>query len=324
MNLFKQVTTAILALMIFSSAYAINNIPDEETLFQNTPSSTPENPKEVMLIHGLFVTADSWGGWLEYFSDRGYKVSAPAWPYHEDIEKLRENPDVLRDLPFEHVLTYYRSLLQDKKSKPILVGHSMGGLIAQILLSEGLGSAAVAIHPAPHKGILSFEGSFYKANKGVFNPIAWTKPMEMSLEEFSYAFTNAQSEEFQRQAYEKYYVPTSRRAARGPLTGEAAMVKGGSNGSLLIIAGGRDHIVPASLNYKNFKKYETEKGSQRAYKHVSFKMFPYRDHWTIAAPGWEDVADYAYEWMEKSAFSKFEMPKAPNVYDIMKNVPRSN
>ena len=250
---------------------------------------------KVVFIHGMFMTPASWTKWEDRFRAAGYEVSAPAWPLHEGtVEELR-NPEklaALGKLQFNEVLNQYRAMLKKEPIKPILIGHSMGGLIAQILLSEGLGSAAVAIDSAPPEGIKVVSLAFVRSNSGVLNFLASAdSPLQMTLGDFAYAFAPAQPPEQQKYLYDTYYVPESRHVGRAPLGKDAKIDASMGRGPLLLIAGEKDHIIPEALNYKNFEFYEKTPGV------TDFKEFKGRDHSTVLSPDWEQVADYAIDWL---------------------------
>jgi pimeloyl-ACP methyl ester carboxylesterase len=292
---------AVLMTLVISSL-SVNAVAEEKALpiserLGVATSVKANNPKEIMFIHGMFVTPLCWENWIQSFEDAGYVVSAPAWPLHDgSVEELRQESrlEALGQLTFEQVLNHYREILRKKTTKPILVGHSMGGLFAQILLSEGLGQAAVVIDSAAPKGIFVTNLSFLRSNAGVFNVYADPfSPLQMDLEDFSYAFVNAQPQEEQAQAYNRFYVPESRRVGRGPLTKYAKVDFSKPRGPLLMIAGGADHIIPAELNYKNFKSYKNTPGV------TDFYLMSGRDHTTIVSPGWEKVVSATQNWLEQ-------------------------
>lgn len=254
------------------------------------------NPKEIIFIHGMFLTAKGWNQWEDRFSEAGYKVSSPAWPLHEgsvDEQRQASKQDALGKLEFTQVLDYYRKLLKSKSVKPILIGHSMGGLISQILLSEGLAQVAIAIDSAPPNGMIVLKWSFIKSNWGVASPFANNEePINLDVDQFSYAFLNAQDPSTRQKIYDEYYVPESRQVGKGPTLEAGEINPIGSRGPLLIIAGGEDHIIPAKLNLKNFKMYE------KSPSYTEFRLFEGRDHWTLAGPGWEKVADQVDRWIK--------------------------
>jgi pimeloyl-ACP methyl ester carboxylesterase len=260
------------------------------------PAVAPKvSATEVVFIHGMFVTPASWDGWLPVFEKAGFKVSAPAWPLHDVPVSRAQTPEHLKELgqlELAQVVDYYRTLLMDKPVKPIAVGHSMGGLVAQILLQEGLVQAAVAIDSAPPKGVLHLSWPFIKSNWGVINPLAdLDAPIVLSLDQFAYAFAGQQTAQARQLAYASQVVPESRRIGKGPTLDIATVDAGKARGPLLLIAGGEDHIILAALNFKNFELY------RKTPARTDFRLFEGRDHWLIAGPGWEEVAQFTLNWV---------------------------
>ncbi len=287
-------------LSIFKSTFVLSLLILMQTSVSpaQTGSSTvrPICPKEIMLIHGMFMTPASWAGWIQKFEADGYCVTAPAWPLHDLPVHQQQSKSHLKELgqlQLGQVLEFYREILWGKSVKPILIGHSMGGLVAQILLSEGLGSAAIVLDSAPPKGIFVFSWSFLRSNWPALNPFARIdKPIEMNSSAFSYAFTNQQSAENQQKIFEEFYVPESRRVGRGPLGSAGKVDFKKARGPLLIIAGENDHIIPARLSFENFKAYQNTPG------YTEFRMFPGRDHSLAISPGWEQVYDFSKKWLD--------------------------
>ena len=276
---------------------ACGSVPPKEDHIASQSAAPPVTATEVMFIHGMFVTAGCWDQWLPLFEKAGYKVSAPAWPAHPvPPQRVRdpENMKALGQLQLAQVLDHFRKILKDKPVKPILVGHSMGGLVAQILLQEGLAQAAVVIDSAPPKGILFVSGPFLKSNWKLINPFADSdKPVAMMREEFAYAFANQQTDAVVDAGFATQVVPESRHLGKDALTDVAAIDTSKARGPLLLIAGEMDHIIPAALNYKNFEIYRSTPAS------TDFQMFPNRDHWLIAGAGWEEVAQQTLAWIDK-------------------------
>lgn len=291
-----NLTKAFFAASLLMTSALVHALPPTGQWGAERALAGPANPKEVVFIHGMFVTPKCWDGWMAYFKERGYVVSAPAWPEHEgSVNEVRsaDHQAALGKVELSAVIDQYRQLLSAKTVKPVLVGHSMGGLVAQILLSEGLAQAAVAIDSAPPKGVLVPSWSFIKANWGALNPLAdKDQPISFDLKEFSYVMTNAQPEATRGKIYEDFYVPESRRVGKGPTTKAAAIDRTKPRGPLLLIAGGEDHIIPAKLNYANFKAYKNTPG------YTEFLLFEGRDHWTIGGLEWKKVAAAAHEWIE--------------------------
>lgn len=272
-------------------------------LAQDLPSSTPEpvptveavpapvHRGTVIFIHGLYLNSRCWDGWVQRFEAAGYTVLAPDYAGHVgEPAALRANiPAELRQTDLTDAVDQMRALVKASPEPPILIGHSMGGLIVQILLSEGLGAAGVAIDSAPPKGSLSLAPSFARANAGSLTP--GHKPILLSPKQFRYAFANDLSLEEATIFYDKLVVPESRRTAHGPLTGAAKVDFDAKHAPLLMFAGGNDHVIPPGLNRRNAGRYDPANGT------VDIELLEGRTHLTIAEPGWEAVADRALAWI---------------------------
>lgn len=251
--------------------------------------------KQIVFIHGMYMTPACWENWIARFRSSGYECLAPAWPGRDlPVDQLRRNhPDpTVAALTLTAVLEHFAGIVGSLKHSPIVVGHSMGGLITQILLQRGLASAAVAIDSAPPQGVMSANWSFIRANWGHANPFASkTNPVAMSFERFQYCFVNSLPMAQQRAAYEKLVVPESRRVPAQSLTSVARIDFRKPGAPLLLIAGSDDHLIPASLNRRNFEKY------RRAGSVTEYKEFAGRTHFIIGQDRWEEVADYIGSWL---------------------------
>ncbi len=252
-------------------------------------------PRTLLFIHGMYMTPLCWEGWIVRFGDRGHRCLAPAWPGRDEVvETLRaRHPDPrLGRLSLADVLDRYETLIRSLHEKPVLVGHSMGGLIVQLLLQRGLASAGIALDSAPPAGLFTPSWSFLKANWGHIHPFAPPgRPVEMSFRRFQYAFMNGLPLQAQREAYARYVVPESRRVPLQSLTRLARVAFRKPGAPLLLIAGEADHIIPASLNRRNHRKYE------RPDSITDFKSFPGRTHFILGQEGWEEVADFCEAWI---------------------------
>jgi pimeloyl-ACP methyl ester carboxylesterase len=254
--------------------------------------------KTIVFIHGMFMTPLCWEHWIERTQARGYHCLAPAWPGRDQpIEMQRKNhPDrTLGKLKLGDIVESLAGTLKAMPEKPALIGHSMGGLITQLLLQRDLAAAGVAIDPAPPLGVFTTAFSFLKANFPVINPfVPVTQPDRMSFERFQYAFVNTLPPEEQRAAYDRYVVPESRGVPTQSLSSAGKVDFKQPHPPLLIIAGEKDHIVPASLNQTNYNKYKASPSR------TDFKLFAGRDHFGIGEKGWEEMADYSLDWLEKT------------------------
>lgn len=250
---------------------------------------------DIVFIHGMFMNPKSWAPWVDRFSGRGYRCHAVAWPGHdgEPAALRREIPEVLSRLTLAEVIQTHRTFLDGLAAPPIVIGHSVGGLVAQRLLNEGRVAAAVAVDPAPPKGIFTTRWSFLRANLPVVNPFAGDRPFLFTPEQFHYAFCNTLDLEAARAVYERLVVPESRLVARGTTGPEGALDFTRPHAPLLILGGEQDNIVPWDLNRKNFEAWR-DPTSVRA-----FQRFAGRDHFLCGNTGWEEVADFVADWLTK-------------------------
>ncbi len=253
--------------------------------------------KTILLIHGMFMNPLCWEKWIPRYQAKGYKVLAPAWPGRDKpVEELRKNhPDPeLPKLKLNDVVEHMANIIQGLDEKPAIIGHSMGGLAVQLLLGRDLAVAGVALDPAPPMGVFTTAFSFLRANLPAINPFLLGQPAWMTFEQFQYAFVNTLPLEQQRAAYDRYVVPESRGVPTSSLGAAGRVDFKRPRRPLLITAGEKDHIIPASLNRSNYKKYPGPSITE-------FKEFPGRDHFLIGERGWEEVADYSLAWLEKTA-----------------------
>lgn len=249
--------------------------------------------KTVVFIHGMYMTPLCWEQWAERFQAKGYNTLAPAWPGRDRSVKELQTPDArLGKLNLADILEHMENVIQGLEEKPILIGHSMGGLAVQLLLNRGLGSAAIAIDSAPPAGVFTTEPSFLKANWGHITPFADpNSPVVMTFERFQYAFVNGMELSEQRAAFEKYVVPESRAIPRQSLTSVGKVDFKKEHTPLLLIAGGIDNIIPAALNRTNYEKYKASSSV------TDFKEFPGRNHFLLGQKNWEEVADHCMDWI---------------------------
>jgi pimeloyl-ACP methyl ester carboxylesterase len=250
----------------------------------------------IVFIHGMYLTPKVWQPWEEYFQNLGYNTHSPAWPLHEpSISQQNElHPrESLAELDLPTVVQHYQAYIETLSEPPVLVGHSMGGLIVQQLLAKGIGAAGVAINSAPPSGVISMKFSFLKANWPHLNLFASSsEPSQLSLEQFSFGFVNGQQSDEQKDAYENYVVPESRAIGKAALSSDGDVDYDVERVPLLFLSGGQDNTIPASLNYSNFEEYSDSPAI------TDYKEFPDRNHWTILQPGWQSVAGYAHRWFK--------------------------
>lgn len=262
-------------------------------------------PDTVVLVHGLWMTPRSWEGWVDYYTAKGMKVLTPGYPGFEvEVEALREDPDLIARLTVPETVDHLAAVVESVDTPPIIMGHSFGGTLTQLLLARGLGAAAVVIDSAPTEGVrvnpLSQAKSLFPALR---NPANRHRAVGFTPEEFHYAFTNTLTGEESRKVWDRYAIaaPGNWVWAYGLIANfkpghqETWVDYSADRAPLLFIAGGRDHIMPAAVNRSNAKHYRKSPAV------TDFFLFEDRDHWTCGAPGWEAVADHALDWALRHA-----------------------
>ena len=257
-------------------------------------------PRQIVFIHGAWVTPMCWEPFAAYFTKLGYECLAPAWPGKDrPIETIRADPSPLAGLGIAEIVAHYEGIVRSLDEPPILVGHSFGGLFVQILLDRGLGRAGVAIDSAPPRGVMVYEPTAVRSLASVLSTWqGWRKVVRWSYANFRYAFVHTLPEADARAAFEKHVTPETGRiffqgalAAANPGSPASVNFANSARAPLLLVAGAEDRIVPASVNRRNHRRY---RGSAAV---TDFFEFAGRTHWIIAQPGWEDVAGYISEWL---------------------------
>jgi pimeloyl-ACP methyl ester carboxylesterase len=256
----------------------------------------------IVLIHGAWVTPRSWDPFRGFYERRGYRVLTPPWPRLEgEVEEIRRDPSAMVGLGVKEIVDGYEQIVRLLDEPPILMGHSFGGLFVQMLLDRGLGAAGVAIDSAQPKGVLRLPFSQIRALSPVLlNPWNVKRAVSFNFDQFRYAFANTMTEREAREAFQLNAIPAPGRivfqtglANLNPRAATKVDYRNDSRVPLLLIAGGEDHIVPASVNRSNFRKY------RRSTATTDFAEFPGRSHLTIVQAGWEEVAEYALSWAQK-------------------------
>lgn len=254
----------------------------------------------IVLVHGLWMTSLSWEHWVERYTRAGHNVVTPTYPGFEvGIEALRADPTPIAEVTVPETVAHLEEVIRGLDSPPILMGHSFGGALVQILLDHGLGAAGVAIDSVPTEGVLTLPLSQIKASFPVLsNPANRHKAVGFTPEQFHYAFTNSLTEEESLAVYERYHIPAPGSWVWGGVLAnftpghQATWVNYHNNdrAPLLFIAGENDHIMPAAVNKSNYHKYE------HSTAYAEYREYPGRTHFTVGQPGWEEVADDALEW----------------------------
>lgn len=268
-------------------------IPEAQTIKPKQMLS--RRPTTILFITGAFVSSSCWDEWVLYFESKGYRTLAPAWPHkNASAGELRNGQpnELIASNRLASLTEYYEDIIKQLPEKPVLIGHSIGGLIAQILINRNLATAGVAIHSLAPLGIFTFKFSFYKAGwgpLGFFTPAG--KSFLMSFRQWQYAFTNGMSTEEQAEGYYSLLTPESKKLVRDGISKAAKVDFRKPHVPLLFLSGDEDNFIPASLNFSNYKKY-TDAGSL-----TDYKEFSGRNHFVLGQSTWKEEADYILDWL---------------------------
>ena len=255
----------------------------------------------VVFVHGLWLHSDSWGPWVDLFRAEGYDPVAPGWPGDSaTVEETRQKSELVVGHGIDAVVEHYTKIIAGLGAKPIVIGHSFGGLIAQRLLGQDLAAAAVAIDAAPIKGVVFLPLSALRvASIGLRSTANKDKrAVSLTREQFRYGFGNALSQQESDELYDRWTIPSPGRplfeAATANLSSRSpAKVDTGNHtrGPLLLTAGGRDHTVPPAITRSTLKQY------RKSHAVTDYKHFGNRGHSLTIDSGWREVADASIAWL---------------------------
>ena len=254
--------------------------------------------RKIIFIHGLWIHSSSWQPWKDFFEQHGYETLNPGWPGDSStVAECRNNPHAIANRGVTEISDHYASIIASISEPPIVIGHSFGGLIAQIILGRGIAAAGIAVDPAPMKGVWQLPLSALKASFPVLgNPFNFKKAISLSFDQFRYGFANAVPEAEAKELYERWTIPAPARplfqAATASIAGSETKVNtsNATRGPLLVTGGEMDHIAPPILGKASIKKYNSSVISD-------FKLFEGRGHSLIVDHGWKEVAEYSLGWL---------------------------
>ena len=256
----------------------------------------------VVFVHGLWLLPSSWDRWAEVFDEAGVAALAPGWPDDpETVAEANANPEAFANKTVGDVADHFAEVIGKLDRKPVVIGHSFGGLLAQILAGRGLSTATVAIDPAPFRGVLPLPISALRSASPVLsNPANRHRAVPLTYEQFRYGFANAVSEDEARKLYDEFAVPApgaplfqAATANFNPWTEAKVDHKNPDRGPLLIISGEKDHTVPWAIANASFKKQKKNKGV------TEMVEISGRGHALTIDSGWREVADKALEFVRR-------------------------
>jgi len=265
----------------------------------NASTSTP-----VVFVHGLWLLPSSWERWAALFEEAGYVAVLPGWPDDpETVEEAKAHPDVFAGKGIGEIADHLESIIRRLDRKPVVIGHSFGGLLTEILAGRGLAAASVAISPAPFQGVLPLPISALRAaSVALRNPANWNRAVPLTYDQFRYSFGNAVTETEAKALYESHSVPgpgeplfQAAAANFNPWSEAKVKTKRSDRGPMLIISGDVDHTVPWSIANAAYKKQKRNEGVTEIVKIVG------RGHALTIDSGWREVAETSLAFVRKFA-----------------------
>jgi len=263
----------------------------------NAASATP-----VVFVHGLWLLPSSWANWADFFEQAGYAPLTPDWPDDPaTVEEARANPGVLANKTLKQVADHTSEVINALEKKPVVIGHSTGGLVAQMLAGRALSAATVAIDPGVFRGVLPLPGSVLKGvGPFLVNPRTRGRAITLTFDQFKYGWANALDEKEAKQLYDTFHVAGSGislaqmgNANINPRTEAKVDTKNPDRGPLLIIDGEKDHTVPWAIANAAYKRQKHNPGVTEIVK------IPNRGHSLIIDHGWREVAQTALEFVKR-------------------------
>jgi len=278
---------------------AVSRNTSEQIERANATDQTP-----VVFVHGLWLLPSSWDRWATLFEEAGYPAITPGWPDDpETVEEAKAHPETFAHKMVGQVADHFADVIGRLKKKPVVIGHSFGGLITQMLAGRGLAVVSVAIDPAPFRGVLPLPLSSLKSAAPVLgNPANRGRAIALTFEQFKYGWANALGETEAKDLYEKFHVPASgaplfqaATANLNPWTEAKVDTKNPERGPLLIIDGAKDNTVPWAIADASYKKQKENKGV------TEITEVPNRGHSLTIDSGWREVAETALAFVKRFA-----------------------
>jgi non-heme chloroperoxidase len=267
----------------------------------------------VVFVHGLWLLPSSWDRWAAVFEKAGFTALAPGWPDDPDtVAEANAHPEVLAHKTIGQVADHFEEIVEALDKKPAIIGHSFGGLLAQILAGRGLAGVTVAIDPAPFRGVLPLPISSLKSAWPVLgNPANRNRAVPLTFDQFRFGFANAVSENEAHELYDTFAVPASgvplfqaAVANLNPWTEDKVDTENPDRGPLLLISGEKDNTVPWPITNASFKLQQRNPGVTEIIE------MPNRGHALTIDNGWKEVADTALAFVRRFASASEATQKA--------------
>jgi non-heme chloroperoxidase len=275
-------------------------ITDDESAQIERANATHATP--IVFVHGLWLLPSSWDRWVTLFEKAGYVALTPGWPDDpETVAEAREHPEVFAGKGITEIADYQESIIQSLARKPVIVGHSFGGLLTMILAGRGNAAASVAISPAPFRGVLPLPiAALRSASVALRNPANWNRAVPLTYEQFRYSFANEVGEDEAKELYLGYSVPgageplfQAASANLNPWTEAKVDSTNPERGPMLILSADSDQTVPWAISNAAYKKQKRNKGVTEIVK------MPGRGHSLTIDAGWREVAEKALEFVKR-------------------------
>jgi pimeloyl-ACP methyl ester carboxylesterase len=274
----------------------------DATTNEQVDAANASGRRAAVFVHGLWLLPSSWDRWAQRFEENGYAAVTPGWPDDPDtVEEAKEHPEVFANKTIGEVADHFANVIATLGKQPVVIGHSFGGLLAQILAGRGLAHATVAISPAPFRGVLPLPISALRASSPVLsNPLNRHRAVPLTYDQFRFSFGNAVSEDEAKELFETYSVPApgaplfqAATANLNPWTEAKVDTDNPNRGPLLILGGEQDHTVPHALSNAAYKQQKDNPGV------TEFAELHGRGHALTIDSGWGEVADKALEFVKR-------------------------
>jgi non-heme chloroperoxidase len=278
---------------------SISERENREIEAANSSGNTP-----VVFIHGLWLLPSSWANWADFFKQAGYAPLTPDWPGDpETVEQARANPGVLAGKTLEQVADHTTEIIHALDKKPVVMGHSTGGLLAQMLAGRGLSAVTVAIDPGVFRGVLPLPASVLRGlGPFLVNPRTRGRAITLTFGQFTYGWANALEEKEAKELYDRFHVAGSGialvqmgNANLNPRTEAKVNTTSPARGPLLIIDGAKDHTVPWAIANAAYKRQRRNPAMTEIVK------MPNRGHSLTIDHGWPEVAQTALDFVQRFA-----------------------